>query len=169
MNHLPKAIIIAFIAASLASNAHSTISCNDVAYGSENYQENMRKLALMAGIKGGNFNRYHEDLKSAICASRINEIRTSIDRGFITSAEADIFTAQLVRSQSRSETGKSYGYSKQRFSEMGLCSACADNVAQHYTRTPNSRCGKLAKASLEGNPAAIAELERFPSYCQWHY
>jgi hypothetical protein len=52
---------------------------------------------------------------------------------------------------------------------MGLCSACADNVAQYYTKEPNSRYGKLAKQALEGNPSAVKELQSFPSFCQWKY
>lgn len=52
---------------------------------------------------------------------------------------------------------------------MGLCSACADNVAQWYTRQPTSRCGKLAKQALEGNPQAERLLAGFPDYCVWKY
>jgi hypothetical protein len=53
--------------------------------------------------------------------------------------------------------------------EMGLCSACADNAAQYYLKQPNSRCAKLARSALEGNPEAAQALREFPSYCTWHY
>lgn len=52
---------------------------------------------------------------------------------------------------------------------MGLCSACADNVAQYYLKQPNSRCAVLAKSALEGNPDALATLRGNPDYCVWHY
>lgn len=45
-----------------------------------------------------------------------------------------------------------------RFLELGLCSACASNVAAFYIRKPNSTCGRLAKQALEGNPVAVGKL-----------
>ena len=41
---------------------------------------------------------------------------------------------------------------------MGLCSACADNVAQYYPKQPNSQCAKLARSALEGNPEATGRF-----------
>ena len=52
----------------------------------------------------------------------------------------------------RSEAGKSYAQSKQKFIEMGACSACADNIAQYYAKNLDSPCGKLAKQAVDGNP-----------------
>ena len=52
---------------------------------------------------------------------------------------------------------------------MGLCSACADNVAQYYLKQPNSQCAKLARSALEGNPEATRVLQAAPPYCAWHY
>jgi hypothetical protein len=52
-----------------------------------------------------------------------------------------------------------------RFSEMGLCSACADNVTQFYINKPSSRCGTLARQALEGNPIAEKTLLTYPAYC----
>ena len=54
-----------------------------------------------------------------------------------------------------------------RLREMGLCSACASNVAAFYVNKPKSQCGQLARQALEGNPAAIQALQSDPSYC--HY
>ena len=56
-----------------------------------------------------------------------------------------------------------------RLREMGLCSACAGNVATFYVKQPESRCAQLARKALEGNSAATAELQRFPDYCQWQW
>jgi hypothetical protein len=53
-----------------------------------------------------------------------------------------------------------------RLLELGLCSACASNVANLYIMKPASRCGKLAKLALEGNPTALKELQDLPSFCQ---
>ena len=54
-----------------------------------------------------------------------------------------------------------------KFLEMGLCSACAANVALYYLKQPGSQCAKLAQAALEGDPEALAKLEQNPSYCVW--
>jgi hypothetical protein len=53
--------------------------------------------------------------------------------------------------------------------EMGLCSACADNVAEWYVSRPNSPCAQLTLKALEGDPAAANTLRSFPSFCQWKY
>lgn len=52
-----------------------------------------------------------------------------------------------------------------RLVEMGLCSACAGNVAEVYLKRPRSRCAMLTKQALEGNPAAIKTLRETPAYC----
>jgi hypothetical protein len=56
-----------------------------------------------------------------------------------------------------------------RFLDMGLCSACADNVAEFYIKNPKSSCAELAKQALEGNPDATKKLVAFPDYCQYNY
>jgi len=56
-----------------------------------------------------------------------------------------------------------------RFLQLGLCSACADNVTQYYMNQPNSKCAKLARSALEGNPDALRTLQSDPAYCRWHY
>ena len=54
-----------------------------------------------------------------------------------------------------------------KFLEMGLCSACAGNVAMFYVKKPASPCARLAKQALEGNPVATDKLRDFPDYCKW--
>jgi hypothetical protein len=53
-----------------------------------------------------------------------------------------------------------------KFLEMGLCSACAGNVAMFYVKRPTSPCARLAKQALEGNPVATDKLRDFPDYCK---
>jgi hypothetical protein len=54
-----------------------------------------------------------------------------------------------------------------KFLEMGLCSACAGNVAMFYVKKPTSPCARLARQALEGNPMATDKLRDFPDYCKW--
>jgi hypothetical protein len=54
-----------------------------------------------------------------------------------------------------------------RLRELGLCSACADNVARFLTEKPRSRCGILAQQALEGNQEALGTLSQQPNYCQF--
>jgi hypothetical protein len=49
--------------------------------------------------------------------------------------------------------------------DMGLCSACASNVAYLYVRQPASRCGKLTARAFGGDPEAVKTLKDFPDYC----
>ena len=52
---------------------------------------------------------------------------------------------------------------------MGLCTSCADNIAQYYLNKPQSDCAVLAKDALEGNPDALAHLQDNPAFCKWDY
>lgn len=53
--------------------------------------------------------------------------------------------------------------------ELGLCSSCADNVAQYLLQKPASKCAQLARNALNGNQGAIDKLSQFPDYCTWNY
>src|SRR5271157_3320963 len=52
-----------------------------------------------------------------------------------------------------------------RLLELGLCSACAHNVAYLYVKKPASRCAKLAGRALKGNPEALTALKASPDFC----
>jgi uncharacterized protein YecT (DUF1311 family) len=41
---------------------------------------------------------------------------------------------------------------------LGLCSACAGNAAVLYVTAPESRCARVVKEALEGNPDALKAL-----------
>lgn len=56
-----------------------------------------------------------------------------------------------------------------QLNNIGMCNSCADNATQYYIHKPDSKCGKIVKAALEGNPDAIKELSGGPDYCTWNY
>ena len=47
-----------------------------------------------------------------------------------------------------------------RLLDMGMCSACASNAAEAYLQRPRSKCAKLVRSALEGDPAATRALTR---------
>ena len=75
----------------------------------------------------------------------------------------DVVRSRIPRDQMRREDVKN------RMLSMGLCSACADNVAQFYTAAPKSQCAQLARSALEGNPESARALQESPPYCTWQY
>lgn len=176
MSYLTKSIAVVFatIILSLVSvnPALAQVSCRDVKYGNPNYHEMMDELAKRAGLPDNYWSRYHESVVSDLCSGNIEDVDKLIDNGFVKLQEAQGIAEVLGKTykpKQRSETGKSYEYSKEKFLEMGACGACADNIAQYFTKKPNSPCGKLAKQALEGNPDAINKLVAFPDYCEWKY
>ena len=152
----------------VSTTAFAGLSCTDLKYGNDKYHRNMEALAKQARLEGDYFNRYHEDVVRHICDGKAKEVKRIVDRGYVKASEVEAIR-ETIGKGTRSEVGQSYGYSKKKFSAMGLCSACADNVAQHYTAKPASQCGQLAKRALEGNPQAIEKLQTFPPFCQWSY
>jgi hypothetical protein len=176
MLHRKEIIIAAFatvlIILVLTNWAFAQISCIDVKYGNPNYHDKMDELAERAGLPDNYWNRYHEDVVRDFCSGDIKDIDNLVNNGSVKPQEVQGIAKVLGKTykpKQRSDTGKSYGYSKKRFSDMGACSACADNIAQYYSQKPNSPCGKLAKQALEGNSDAIKKLVEFPDYCKWTY
>ena len=152
--------------------AAAQISCNDVKYGGPNYSEKMDELAERAGLPDSYWNRYHESVVSALCRGNVKDVDTLIDNGSVKPGEAQAIAKVLgktYKAKQRTQTGRSYGDSRKKFADMGACSACADNIAQYYTKKPDSPCGKLAKQALDGNPEAIKKVAAFPDYCKWSY
>lgn len=148
--------------------ASASVKCSDVTYGNTSYREKMEELAKLARLADGYYSRYHEGVVSDLCKGDTKGVESLIDSGFVKRSEVEAIK-EALGIDNRSDNGKSYGYSRQKFEDMGLCSACADNVAQHYTKKPNSECGRIAKQALEGNPNAIEKLQTFPVYCEWKY
>jgi hypothetical protein len=143
--------------------------CAFVSYDNPNYSDNMEALAKKASLPGGYYTRYHEDLVKALCQGDLKEVNSLIDNGDVSAHDTTRIKQALTETPPRTDAGRSYGYSKQKFIAMGLCMACADNAAQWYVQRPTSRCGMLAKHALEGDPDAVKELQTFPSYCTWEY
>lgn len=52
-----------------------------------------------------------------------------------------------------------------RLLDLGLCSACAGNAAYIYVNKPASRCAKLVRGALAGNPGALDSLKKLPDPC----
>ena len=78
--------------------------------------------------------------------------------------------AVAVKPRSVKRTYKEARAGLHHLESIGLCSACADNVAQHYVKSPDSKCGKLANQVLNhGNADAALTLIEFPEYCTWKY
>lgn len=153
----------------LANTANALLDCSDLTYGSDNYFDNMEKLAIEARLPDNYFNRYHESVVSDLCKGNMNDIESSIDYGFVKRSEVEGIKEALGLDK-RSSIGRRYQYSRERLSyEMGLSSAASDNVAQYFTQEPNSKCGKLAESALKGNPKSIKVLQSEPEYCIWDY
>ena len=51
----------------LGASAQADVSCKDVKYGSDFYSDKMDELASGSSLPGDNYNRYHEDVVSALC------------------------------------------------------------------------------------------------------
>ncbi len=172
LQHLVVIAATTILGLFLANSAFAQIACREIKFSNPNYHEMMDQLAEQAGLPSNYWSRYHEAVVSDLCGGRIRSVDKLVDSGFVKPTEAQAIARVLgksYKSKRRSENGKTYGYSKERFSEMALCNACADNVAQYYTKKPESRCGRLAKQAIEGNPAAIEKLLAFPDYCKYKY
>ncbi len=100
-------------------------------------------------------------------AIRMTNCRPNMSSG-IKDANETVYDVEIIRSQVPAPMLRRADVER-KFSEMGLCSACSDNVTQYYVNQPKSQCAMLAKRALEGDPDATKQLQDNPPYCVWHY
>lgn len=148
------------------------ITCAAVTADSDDSRNAMEGLARMTGRPDGSFSRYDITMVGALCSGDTVSVDSLVDSGFIQ-ADAAVKTAQALgktyEKKDRSEQGLAYARSRKALASMGLCSVCADHIAQYVSKLPESDCGKLASQAFSGNTDAIQKLGEFPSYCEWKY
>ncbi len=165
---MPFRALLGLILIAVGPAAQAALTCADVNHDHPRYHENMDRLAVQARFPGNYWNRNQESAVTAVCRGEEDALEGMIDNGLVRGSVVLAIKEELGEDE-RSEAGRSYEYSRKSFSSMGLCSACADNVANHYVETPDSRCGQLARKAIEGQPHAIDTLKTFPDYCVWNY
>jgi hypothetical protein len=156
----------------VGNSASSQVACSDLKYGAPTYQEKMTELATQAQLPDNYWNRYHESVVSYFCGGNTKEVDKLVNDGLVRPQEAAGIARVLgitYQAKPQTEAGKRYKNLRQKFSQMGACSSCADNITQHYIKQPGSACGRLAKQALEGDPEATKTLVDFPDYCKWSY
>jgi hypothetical protein len=149
------------------------VSCKSLVPGSTKYFQNMDELARQAKLPDSTWDRNHETVVSYICSGQLEDVDQLVESRVLPAAEAERIGAVLGKVYRAKQSGaiaKDYATVKAEFIQMGLCNACADNVAQHYLKNPDSECAGLAKRALAGDSRAIDELATaFPDFCQWEY
>jgi hypothetical protein len=143
------------------------VSCNDIGEnGSPNYWRMMTKLASIAKLNGGEFNRENEGVVAAFCSGEpknIENVNHIVDYGYISAQEAEAIARTLGRqykAPKRTEAGKNYERVKVALSNLGFCAACADSLATEYVKSPRDKKSKLVDAALAGDANAIKQLEK---------
>lgn len=132
----------------------------------------MRRLALAAKLPDDAYTRYHEAVAAAMCDGDSKTINELVDSGYLSYGEAkamqDVIASELPvhLSTQRTSEGLRFEEAWKGLRELGLCSACASDVATFYAKTPTSRCGILATRALEGDEQALEELESEPEFCR---
>lgn len=148
--------------------SHAALTCKDVAYGSDNYSDNMSTLAIEARLIDGSegyFNRNHEAVISALCEGDNNYVEKMIDMGSVRRSELEGMK-EVLGLDERSTAGRNYEYAYIKLiNKVGLSTAGSSNVAYFYAYKPNSECGKIAKRALAGDRIAIKKLETEDSIC----
>jgi hypothetical protein len=166
------AFAVAVVGWVLPISTFAAVGCQDLVYGSATYGEKMGELAVQAKLPNSAWSRYHESIVAGLCGAKPKDVDDLVDGGSVPAGEAERIAAVLGKTYRRkqpSDIRKKYASSKTEFIEMGACSACADHMAQYYSKKPSSRCAKLAKRALDGDSLAIEELVGYPTYCRWAY
>ena len=155
-----------------ATSAQAPIPCSDLKYGSPKYHDKMDELAKRAKLPHNSWTRYHEDVVRNLCNGTLKDVDQLVSDNVVKASEAQAIAKVIGKTytpKQTQQTATSYASLKTKFVEMGACNACADNIAQHVSKTPDSACGKLAEQALSGDAEAVNKLVAFPDYCKWKY
>jgi hypothetical protein len=79
--------------------------------------------------------------------------------------EEILYSVDVLKS-ALSETEQKIDELDNKLLDLGLCSACASNVAHLYVRQPQSRCAALTRKALGGDAQALETLKQDPDYCR---
>jgi hypothetical protein len=169
---LPLAIAATALAPPAA--AQGAVGCSEVTYGSSSYNEAMDELADQAELPDAAWNRNHETLVSALCKGDTKTVDEIVENKVIPADDAmriaEVLGVPYGPKPVADGEAPSYKDTKAKLIQMGMCNACADNVAQWYTRIPHSECAMLAHRALaKGDSRAVDELVTFPEFCAWTY
>lgn len=171
-------LVLAISLSIAATSSFAAINCKDVQYGSSRYGDSIQALARQAKLPDNDISRYHEVVISDFCDGDNNEDETEnlIDSGYVERSEAEAIRKVLgyIRpknyvSPARSKVGKDYERAYHYFIKTDMSLAFASNVAGHYSATPNTKCGQLAKQAIAGNKKALKTLQTEPKYCLKYY
>lgn len=110
-------------------------------------------------------NRYQEDVIYGFCRNTPDDlkmIRGEIDSGNVTAQDAEAIAQSegvQFKAPARSEEGKLYQKINSGLIKLGLCSACANNIASIYVAKPRGDIATLVDAALTGNQSARDYLQ----------
>jgi len=147
-----QAIVIDPVAA--VENSDSILERDDILTGISQYRLNKR-TGLAEFCSHGGYCYPADNVKVGNPVEALHLLNCSIGRKKDEDDDYEYFSLKLIRSIMTTE--------------LGLCNACADNVANYINLQPNSRCAHLAKKALEGNQKATSTLVSNPEYCVWKY
>lgn len=155
-------IMVALILMSTSLTTSAKVTCSDVAYGQDNYSDKMDQLAKTAKLPNDYWDRYHEAAVSALCGSGSSrEIDELVNAGYLKPREVEAIAKALgktYQAPKRSKQGKLYEQTYKKLMGVGLCSACASNIAEEYVKNPNGAFGKVINSAMSGNQSAIDKI-----------
>ncbi len=160
--------------------ASAGVNCADLspAYGGnqEKMNQYLLKVQQIADLAMIPWDRYYEGAIQSICSGDAPSVNSMIESGSVTYNGVIALTRvleghKLNPSKLRHQSFKGWTYEvvRKKVGEMGLCEACADNVANWYINPKTSKCKLLTDSALRGSKNAIRRLKEFPLYCQWNY
>ena len=158
---------VAVYRVSAFENADSILQREDILTHVSQY--NVNKLNGRAEIcSHGGYCYAAEIVRKGSIVEALHLLNCSVGPQYDEDEEYTYYSLQLIRSTMGDKALVRNDILGQ-LSDLGLCSACADNVANYLMSKPNSRCTRLAKKALNGNENAIDVLVSNPDYCVWNY
>ena len=160
-----QAIVIDPVAA--VENSDSILERDDILTGISQYRLNKR-TGLAEFCSHGGYCYPADNVKVGNPVEALHLLNCSIGPKKDEDDDYEYFSLKLIRLIMTTESKLRHNLLDQ-LGELGLCNACADNVANYINLQPNSRCAHLAKKALEGNQKATSTLVSNPEYCVWKY
>lgn len=81
-------VMVASLLATCALASHAALSCGDLKYGSDKYDEHMTSLAVQGDFAGRDYTRFHEKFVASLCSGNTSAARELVDQHKVSAKDA---------------------------------------------------------------------------------
>ena len=93
---MTKHLAAGLVLAAFSASSHANVTCSDLKYGSDGYDEHMNSLAVQANFAGHDYTRYHEKFIASQCAGNAKAANALVEQNKVSARDATAIRRLVV-------------------------------------------------------------------------